>query len=314
MQHNTQEEIVRIKIAGVGGGGTNVVNRMSEQNIPMVSYITINTDDGAAQCSKADISLQIGKRTVNGYGAGADPEKGRSAAEENRKEIGEALGDCDMLFITAGMGGGTGTGAAPLVAEIAKKLGILTVAVVTTPFAFEGKKRMDNAQSGINALVKHVDSIIIIPNENLKNVSQTRITFKNAFAITDGVLVQTVKNLVDIVQNTAYINCDFADITATIKDSGRMHTACGCARGDNRAEKIIEQIERSNLLGTADNATNILLCITAAGDAGLDEVDKITAAVSHRVSPEARIIFGMNFDENSGDEMRVILIATKKEC
>ena len=313
MQNNTEKTVVRIKIVGVGGGGTNVINRMSEQNIPLVSYISINTDNGATHCSKAETSLQIGKRTVNGYGAGADPEKGRLAAEENRKEIEAALACCDMLFITAGMGGGTGTGAAPLVAEIARKLGILTIAVVTTPFAFEGKKRADNAQLGIAELENHVDSIIIIPNENLKKVSPTRITLQNAFAVADDVLVQTVKNLVGVIQNTAYINCDFADITTTIKDSGHMYTAYGCAGGDNRAQKIIEQIEHSELLGTSvDDATNILLCVTAAKDAGLDEIDKISAAVTDRASPEARVIFGMDFDENAGDEMSAVLIATKR--
>lgn len=313
MQNNNTKTVVRIKIAGVGGGGTNVINRMSDENIPLVSYISINTDNSAMHCSKAEASLQIGKRITNGYGAGADAEKGRLAAEENRKEIEAALGCCDMLFIAAGMGGGTGTGATPIVAEIARKLGILTVAVVTTPFTFEGKKRADNARLGIAELEKYVDSIIIIPNENIKKVSPTRITLQNAFSVADDVLVRTVKNLVGVIQNTAFINCDFADITTTVKDSGHMYTAYGCASGDNRAQKIIEQIENSELLGTSvDDATNILLCITAAKDAGLDEIDSISAAVTDRASPEARVIFGMDFDENAGDEIRAVLIATKK--
>lgn len=186
--------------------------------------------------------------------------------------------------------------------------------MVTTPFAFEGKKRRDNAFFGIAELEKYVDSMIIIPNDNLKKISQTRITLQNAFEIADDVLVLTVKNLIDVIQNTAYINCDFADITAIIKDSGRMHTAYGCASGDSRAERIINQIGNSELLETSvDNATNILLCITAAKDAGLDEIDKISAAVTNRASPDVRVIFGMNFDEAASDEMRAILIATKNE-
>lgn len=307
------ESVVKIKIVGVGGGGKNAVERMLETNIPMVNYVTINTDDGAVRTSHAETKLQIGNRETKGYGAGANPEVGFRSAQESHKEIENVIKGCDMLFITSGMGGGTGTGAAPVVAEIAKKLGILTVAVVTTPFSFEGKKRMDNAQNGIAKLKENVDSIVIIPNDNLKLVSQTRVTLTNAFALADDILVQTVKNLVEVIQNTAFINCDFADITSIVKDSGAMHTATGLASGYNRTEEIVEQIKSSKLLGSSiDGATGIMLCITASGEVGLEEIDKITSAISSVAAPEANIIFGMNFDETMDDKLKAVLIATKK--
>lgn len=315
MDTQTPEAVVRIKIVGVGGGGTNAVERMLDANIPMVEYITINTDDGGYYGSRADTKLQIGKRETQGRGAGADPEKGLRSAEENRKEIEEVLRDCDMVFITAGMGGGSGTGAAPVVAEIARKLGILTVAVVTKPFAFEGKKRMENALVGISNLEKYADSMVVIPNENLKKVSQTKITLCNAFEIADSVLVQTVKNLVELIQNTAFINCDFADIKSVIENSGTMHTATGLASGIDRGEKILKQITSSVLLDSSvDDAERILVCITAAEDAGLEEIDGITSVLTGMASPDANIIFGMNIDDTMEDAMKVVLIATAKKA
>ena len=314
MNTQTPEAVVRIKIVGVGGGGSNAVERMLEANIPMVEYITINTDDGGYNSSRAETKLQIGKRETRGRGAGADPAKGQRSAEENRKDIEELLKNCDMLFITAGMGGGTGTGAAPVVAEIARKMGILTVAVVTKPFAFEGKKRMDNALSGIERLEKHVDSMVIIPNDNLKKVSQIKITLCNAFEIADNVLVQTVKNLVELIQNTAFINCDFADIRSVLEKSGTMHTATGLASGIDRGTKILEQITSSVLLeSSVDNADRILLCISCAEDVALDEIDGINSVLSGMASPNANIIFGMNFDGAMEGAMKVVLIATKRK-
>lgn len=314
MNTQTPEAVVRIKIVGVGGGGSNAVERMLDANIPMVEYITINTDDGGYNSSRAETKLQIGKRETRGRGAGADPAKGQSSAEENRKDIEELLKNCDMLFITAGMGGGTGTGAAPVVAEIARKMGILTVAVVTKPFAFEGKKRMDNALAGIERLEKHVDSMVIIPNDNLKKVSQTKITLCNAFEIADNVLVQTVKNLVELIQNTAFINCDFADIRSVLENSGTMHTATGLASGIDRGTKILEQITSSILLESSiDDADRILLCISCAEDVALDEIDGINSVLSGMASPNANIIFGMNFDEAMEGAMKVVLIATKRK-
>lgn len=310
INHNS---VVRIKIVGVGGGGKNAVERMLETNIPLVNYVTINTDDGAVKTSHAETKLQIGCRETKGYGAGANPEVGFRSAKESYNEIEKVIKGCDMLFITSGMGGGTGTGAAPVVAEIAKKLGILTVAVVTTPFSFEGKKRMENAQNGIAKLRENVDSIVIIPNDNLRLVTQTRVTLTNAFALADDVLVQTVKNLVEVIQNTAFINCDFADISSIVKNSGVMHTATGLATGFNRTDEIIEQIKTSALLGSSvEGATGIMICITASGEVGLEEIDKITSAISAVASPDANVIFGMNFDETMDDKLKAVLIATKK--
>ena len=314
MNTQTPEAVVRIKIVGVGGGGSNAVERMLDAHIPMVEYITINTDDGGYNSSRAETKLQIGKRETRGRGAGADPVKGLRSAEENRKDIEELLKNCDMLFVTAGMGGGTDTGAAPVVAEIARKMRILTVAVVTKPFAFEGKKRMDNALSGIERLEKHVDSMVIIPNDNLKKVSQIKITLCNAFEIADNVLVQTVKNHVELIQNTAFINCDFADIRSVLENSGTMHTATGLASGIDRGTKILEQITSSVLLeSSVDNADRILLCISCAEDVALDEIDGINSVLSGMASPNANIIFGMNFDGAMEGAMKVVLIATKRK-
>lgn len=306
-----QENIVRIKIIGVGGGGNNAVNRMTEQEIPMVSYVSVNTDDKAIVRSKADVKIQIGKKTVNGYGAGAAPEKGRLSAEENKAEIEQALSDCDMAFITAGMGGGTGTGAAPVVAQIAQKLGILTVAVVTKPFLFEGNRRMRQAEEGIEELEKAVDALIVIPNENLKEVSNARITLSNAFAIADDVLMQTVKNLVALIQNTAFINCDFADITTILSNSGYVHTATGRAVGKDKTSLILKQIMHSDLLNTSiHGAKNVLLFITIAPDVALQDVDMISSEISELADQNVNLIFGLNFDENLEDEIKVLLVAT----
>lgn len=306
--------VVRIKIVGVGGGGTNAVERMMENDIPLVEYLTINTDDGGFQGSHAKTKIQIGRGETKGRGAGGDPEKGLRAAQENRKDIENAINDCDMLFIAAGMGGGTGTGAAPVVAEIAKRLGILTVAVVTTPFSFEGRKRMEHALNGIARLRENVDSIVVIPNDNLKHVTQTKITLRNAFALADDVLVQTVKNLVGVIQRTTFINCDFADICSIIKNSGDMHTATGLASGPDRVDEIVEQIRSSALLNSSvEGATGILLCVTASENVGLEEIDKITSAITELAALDANIIFGMDFHETMGDDLKAVLIATKKQ-
>lgn len=313
MNEPLKQSAVKIRIVGVGGGGKNAVERMLETNIPMVNYVTINTDDGAVNTSHAETKLQIGARETKGYGAGANPEVGFRSAQESYNEIEKVLKGCNMVFITSGMGGGTGTGAAPVVAEIAKKLGILTIAVVTTPFSFEGKKRMENAKDGIAKLRENVDSIVIIPNDNLKLVTKARVTLTNAFALADEVLVQTVKNLVEVIQNTAFINCDFADISSIVKDSGVMHTATGLAVGVNRTDEIVDQIKTSALLGSSvEGATGIMICITASGEVALEEIDKITSAISADAAPDANVIFGMNFDETMNDKLKAVLIATKK--
>lgn len=307
---DNSNNVVKINIVGVGGGGNNAINRMVESTIPMVNYISINTDNGAVNHSSRT-KLQIGLKATSGLGAGSNPEKGRLSAEEDLSQIEKAIKNCDMLFITAGMGGGTGTGSAPVIANIAHELGILTVAVVTKPFAFEGKKRMEQAIKGISLLEKSVDSLIVIPNDNLKLISDTRITLNNAFAVADDVLMQTVKNIVEVIQQTSVINCDFADICSIIKNSGYMHTATGRASGEDRANVVSEQLHTSKLLGSSvQDATGVLLCITASGDVGLDEIDRISSNVSNSANPNANIIFGMNFDESMENELKAVLIAT----
>ena len=309
---NTQESAVRIKILGIGGGGTNAVERMIDSNVPMVEYVTINTDDGSYLGSRAKTKVQIGRTNTNGRGAGADSEKGKLYAEKSAGEIEMALNGCEMLFITAGMGGGTGTGAAPVVAKIAKKLGILTVAVVTKPFSFEGGYRKKQAESGIKNLEQCVDAMIVIPNDNLKNISNSRITLSNAFAVADDVLVQTVKSLVELIQNTAFINCDFADITTILKNSGYVHVATGRAVGVDKTDLIIKQIKHSDLLDTSINgATGVLLYMSIAGNVALEDVDSISSEISTLSNEGVNFIFGLNFDERLNDEIRVLVVATR---
>ena len=306
-----EPNVVKIKVVGVGGGGTNAVERMTETRTPMVEYITINTDDASVRGSSADTSLQIGINTTNGRGAGANPEIGYQSAVENTGAIKNAVKNCDMVFIVAGMGGGTGTGAAPVVAELARELGILTVAVVTKPFYFEGRRRMQVAESGILKLSEAVDAMIVIPNDNLKHVASQKITFENALKTADGVLMQTVKNLVEVIQRSAVVNCDFADISSVLRNSGLIHTAIGQASGEHKADEIIEQITASKLLGTnIDDADGVLFCITAYSDVSLEDVDKISSAISGKSTHEANIIFGMDFDDDMDDEIRAVLIAT----
>ena len=304
---------IRIKIVGVGGGGNNAIERMLEMNIPMVDYITISTDDGCFKGSHAQTKIQIGQKETKGRGAGGDPEQGRRSAFENRKDIERVLQECDMLFIAAGMGGGTGTGAAPVVAEIARELGILTVAVITTPFAFEGKRRRENALAGIAKLKEFVDATITIPNDNLKLATETNVTLNNAFLVADSVLVHTVQNLVTVVQNTASINCDFADICCILRDSGDMYTATGTASGMNRSTDIVEQIKTGALQGKSISGCNaILLYLTASADVLLDEIEEIAEAIRVQADPNANIIMGMNFDGSMNDDIKVVLFATKK--
>ena len=314
MKQPTNEEIVRIKIIGIGGGGGNAVERMLEIDIPMVRYVTIHTDHGGFSRSHAETKIQIGTKETGGRGTGADPLVGQRSAQENYKEIETAIKDCDMVFLAAGMGGGTGTGAISVIAKIAKSMGILTVAVVTLPFAFEGRKRMNQALDGIAKLEKCVDSLVVIPNNNLKRIANGRITLSNAFEKADDVLVQTVSNLVDVVQHTSYINCDFADISSIVRDSGHMHLAVGVASGSDRADKMIEQIKRNNLLDSSvDGATGIMLYVSAGEDIGLDEIDGVASTVSQLASKDANIIFGLKFDNTMADQLKVVLIATKKD-
>lgn len=305
------EAVVKIKVIGVGGGGNNVVNRMVRSGVKGVDFIAINTDKQALDISSASQKIQIGDKLTNGKGAGADPEIGRKAAEESKSQITKTLENTDMVFITAGMGGGTGTGAAPIVAELAKEMGILTVGVVTKPFNFEGHRRMQQAEIGIEDLKGKVDSLVIIPNERLKLATDQKITFANAFEIADDVLRQAVQSISDLIKNTGFINLDFADVTAVMKDAGMAHMGVGRAAGKNKAEDAAKMAISSPLLETSiDGARGVLVNITGSEDIGLEEVEQAAEMVRQAAHPEALIIFGAAFDPDMEDEMQVTVIAT----
>ena len=305
------DSVVNIKVVGVGGGGNNVVNRMVKTGTKGVDFIAVNTDKQALAVSSATYKIQIGEKLTNGQGAGSDPEVGRKSAEENRTQISKALEDADMVFITAGMGGGTGTGAAPIVADIAKELGVLTVGVVTKPFRFEGMRRMKQAEGGITELRNKVDSLVIIPNERLKLATDQKITMVNAFEIADDVLQQAVQSISDLIKNTGVINLDFADVSAVMKDAGRAHMGVGRAAGKNKAEEAARMAISSPLLETSINgAKGVLINVTGSMDIGLEEVETAANLVQEAAHPEANIIFGAAFDDTLEDELRVTVIAT----
>ena len=306
-----QESVVKIKVVGVGGGGNNVVNRMVRAGSRGVDFVAVNTDKQALDASSATYKIQIGEKLTHGEGAGSDPGVGRKSAEESRGQIAKALEETDMVFITAGMGGGTGTGGAPIVAEIAREAGILTVGVVTKPFGFEGGRRMRQAEKGIEELREKVDSLVIIPNERLKLVSDQKITFANAFEIADDVLKQAVQSISDLIRETGFINLDFADVTAIMKDAGLAHMGVGRAAGKNKAEEAAQMAISSPLLETSINgAHGVLINITGSVDIGLEEVEQAASLVQAAVHPDANTIFGATFDETLDDEIRVTVIAT----
>ena len=305
------ESVVTIKVIGVGGGGSNVVNRMVRSGVQGVDFIAVNTDKQALTTSSATYKIQIGEKLTGGQGAGSNPEVGRKSAEESRGQIAKALEDADMVFITAGMGGGTGTGAAPIVADIAKEAGLLTVGVVTKPFAFEGRRRMIQAEAGIEELRSKVDSLVIIPNERLKFATDQKITFHNAFEIADDVLRQAVQSISDLIKNTGFINLDFADVTAVMKDAGMAHMGVGRAAGKNKAEEAAKMAISSPLLETSINgAHGVLVNVTGSMDIGLEEVETAANLVQQAAHPDALIIFGAAFDEELEDEIRVTVIST----
>ncbi|MDD6603749.1 MAG: cell division protein FtsZ [Eubacteriales bacterium] len=305
-------KVVQIKVIGVGGGGGNAVNRMVRCNIKDVEFVAINSDKPALNKSTATHKILIGEKTTKGRGTGAKPEIGMKAAEESREAITDVLTGCEMVFITAGMGGGTGTGAAPVVAKIAKDMGVLTVGVVTTPFGFEGKRRMEQAQEGIKELAQYVDSIMVIPNENLKFVTTEKITLLNAFEIANDVLRQGVQSISDLVNATGLVNCDFADVTEIMKDAGYAHMGVGRAKGKDKAEIAAQQAISSPLLQTSiDGARGVLLNITASTDIGLEEVDAASSVVREAVHEDCEIIWGASFDEELEDEMIITVIATR---
>jgi cell division protein FtsZ len=307
--------VVQIKVVGVGGGGGNAVNRMVDAGVKGVQFVAVNTDKAALFKSKADVKLQIGDKTTAGMGAGGNPNNGNAAAEESRDEIAAAIRDADMILITAGMGGGTGTGAAPVVAAIAKELGILTVGIVTKPFSFEGKKRMTQAEAGIAALREHVDSLVVIPNERLKYVSEEKITFKNAFDIADDVLRQGVQSISELINVTALVNLDFADVKSIMADAGYAHMGVGIATGRDKAEQAARMAINSPLIETSmDNARGVIISITGSADIGLEEVELASSIISDMAHPDATIIWGVAFDESFDDEMKVTVIATGFDC
>lgn len=299
-----------IKVVGVGGGGGNAVNRMMQANIKSAEFITINTDLQALNLSNAHHRIQIGDKLTHGQGAGADPEKGQKAAEESRLAITEALKDADLVFVTAGMGGGTGTGAAPVVASIAKEMGKLTVAVVTKPFAFEGKIRMDHAEIGIQNLKKVVDTLVVIPNEKLMQVA-SKLPIVESFKYADDVLRQGIQGISDLIVTPAVINLDFADVCTVMRDKGIAHMGIGHGKGDRRTVDAVKQAVFSPLLETSiEGATSVILNIMGSQDMTLDEVNQAAELVREVVHPGANIIFGADVRETLNEEIIVTVIAT----
>lgn len=304
-------EVVKIKVLGVGGGGNNAINRMIAQNMQGVEFLAVNTDKAALIKNAAENKIVIGEKITKGHGAGANPEIGQRAAEETLEEVIESIKDAHMLFVTCGMGGGTGTGAAPVIAKAARDMGILTVGIVTKPFAFEGKKRMEQAEMGIARLRENVDSLIVIPNERLKLISETRITLLNAFEEADSVLSRGVKSITELVSDTAFINLDFADVTTAMKNAGLAHMGVGYGKGKEKAELAAKMAISSPLLETSiSGARAIIVNITAGPDIGLEETEIASSIVAKEAMPDATIIWGVAIDNDFEDEMKITVIAT----
>ena len=311
LDEEMDENVTTIKVIGVGGGGGNAVNRMVSDGLQGVEFIAMNTDQQALAKNHAATKVQLGSKLTKGRGAGADPEIGQRAAEESKDEIANALKGSQMVFITAGMGGGTGTGAAPVVAEVAHDLGILTVGIVTKPFSFEGKRKMGLAEQGIANLLMHVDSLIVIPNERLKMISQEKITLMNAFRAADNVLRQGVESISALINVPAFINLDFADVRSIMKDAGYAHMGVGSAKGAGKAENAAKAAISSPLLETSiAGAHGVIINITSSPDIGLEDVETAAGLITQSAHPDANIIWGTAFDENLSDEMRVTVVAT----
>ncbi len=306
--------MARIKVVGVGGSGGSALNRMIEAKLKGVNFLAVNSDLQALKQSMAENTLQIGRDLTRGLGCGADPDKGRMSAEENKDEIYEELRDTDMVFITAGMGGGTGTGAAPVVAGIAKELGALTVAVVTKPFTFEGQRRMKLAEAGIEELKKNVDTLIVIPNDRLLQVVDKKTTLMDAFRVVDDVLRQGVKGITDLITQHGLINLDFADVKAIMQDSGTALMGIGSGTGESRAIEAARAAIDSPLLEISiDGARGILMNITGGPDLGMYEIDEAAKTITEAADPEANIIFGAVIDETMQGEVRITVVATNFE-
>lgn len=313
MLNFVEEQIgsAKIKVIGVGGGGNNAINVMISSGIKGVEYIAVNTDKQALESSKAEHILQIGEKLTKGLGAGANPEKGKKAAEESSDDIAKAIEGADMVFVTAGMGGGTGTGAAPVVAQIAKNAGALTVAIVTKPFSFEGRVRMNKAEEGIEELRKNVDTLITIPNDKILQIIEKRTSITEALAKADDILKQGIQSISGLISESALINLDFADVEAVMKNQGLAHMGMGSASGEDRALVAAKQAIESPLLETTiDGAKGVLINVTGGPDLGLLEVSDATEIVRQKCDPDALIIFGAATREDYGDEITITVVAT----
>ena len=309
---NDQESSAKIIVVGVGGAGNNAVNRMIDEKIKGIEFISINTDRQALVTSKAENQIQIGEKLTRGLGAGADPEVGRKAAEESKEQIEELLQDTDMVFVTAGMGGGTGTGAAPVVAQLAKQKGILTVGVVTKPFKFEARTRMANAESGIEKLKENVDTLIVIPNDKLLEIVDRRTTMPEALKKADEVLQQAVQGITDLINVPGLINLDFADVKTVMVDKGVAHIGIGTATGDDKAIEAVKQAVTSPLLETTiEGASHVIINIS--GDISLIEANEAASYVQELAGDNANIIFGAMYDESVTDQATITVIATGLE-
>lgn len=309
---DTNSSGVKIEVIGVGGGGNNAVNRMINSNIKGVEFVAINTDAQVLKKSDATTKLAIGQKLTNGFGAGANPQIGARAAEESIDEIKKILEDADMVFVTAGMGGGTGTGAAPVVARLAREAGALTVGIVTKPFTFEGKRRMAQATAGIKELSQYVDSLVVIPNDRLCQMPDTpRITLQNAFEIADGVLSQGTRSISDLINVPSFINLDFADVSSVMKDAGYAHMGVGVGTGKDKAEDAARNAISSPLLESSiAGARGVLISVVASSDVSLADVEIASTMISAEAAPDANVIWGVNFDDEMDDSMRVTIIAT----
>lgn len=308
---NNITNVVKIKVLGVGGGGNNAVNRMIEANVQSAEFVAVNTDKQALLISKAEKRLQIGERLTGGRGAGANPEIGRKAAEESKTSLTELLKDTDLVFITAGMGGGTGTGAAPVIAQIAKEMGILTVGIVTKPFQFESRQRMLNAERGIAELKKYVDTIVIIPNERLLTVLPEKTTLVEAFRYADDVLRQGIQGIADVVVYTGVINLDFADVETIMKNKGLAHMGIGRGKGENKTLEAVRQAVASPLIETTiEGATGVVLNVKGGSDITLREVNDAATMVGEVIDPNGTVIFGSSIDPDMRDEVEITIVAT----
>ena len=307
---DSNDDVV-IKVVGIGGGGNNAVNRMISEGVRGIEFISVNTDRQALLSSMAEKQVQIGEKLTRGLGAGAKPEVGRDAAKESRSQIESELEGTDIVFVTAGMGGGTGTGAAPIVAKIAKEMGILTIGVVTKPFGFEGRVRMKNAEEGIKNLQENVDTLITVPNDRLLQIVSQNTSMLDAFSMADSVLKQGIQSISDLIKMPGIINLDFADVSSIMKDKGLAYIGIGTANGNNRAVEAAKEAIESPLLETAiGGAKGILLNIASGGDLTLFEVNDASSLVTELCDPEANIIFGTSVREDLGDDIMLTVIAT----